>query len=86
VQSWVDAGTPAPIFEASGFHECFYLAKLIESSLGEVVVAAEVAMKWLQDVAKIISLENLPIYWVTPVGFPVLQNYRNIMTKLVYGS
>lgn len=83
VQSWSDAGLPAPQFDNGGFQECFYLGRLIQSSLGEVVVAAEVAMKWLQDVAKIISLENLPIYWVTPVGFPVLQNYRNILTKQV---
>ncbi len=83
VKKWRDDGEPSPIFEDHGFHECFYLARLIQSSLGEVVVAAETAMKWLQDVAKIIGEENLPIYWVTPVGFPVMQNYRNILTKSV---
>ena len=59
------------------------MAKLIRSSLSSVVVAAENAMKWLQEVAKIISKENLPIYWVSPVGFPIMQNYRHSLTKQV---
>lgn len=83
VQTWKDAGNPTPNFEDNGYRECFYMGKLIQSSLGEVVVAAEVAMSWLQEVARIISKENLPIYWVTPVGFPVMQNYRNILAKQV---
>lgn len=83
VKGWADEGKPTPDFESSGFHECFYLAQLIQKSLGEVVVAAEAAMSWLQQVADVISEENLPIYWITPVGFPVMQNYRNILTKQV---
>ena len=83
VQKWVDEGNHAPQFEESGFSECFYLAQLIQESLGEVVVAAKKAMDWLQDVSMVISAENLPIYWKTPVGFPVMQNYRNILTKAV---
>lgn len=83
VQSWIDSGMDYPNFGDDAYQARFYMAKLIQSSLGEVVVAAEVAMAWLQKVAKVISQENLPIYWTTPVGFPVLQNYRNILTKQV---
>lgn len=83
IQSWKDAGIPTPSFEDHGYTECFYLAQVIKDTLGEVVVAAQVVMDWLQEVSKIISNENLPIFWVTPVGFPVLQNYKNIVTKLV---
>lgn len=83
VQGWRDAGRPAPDFTDSGFNECMYMANLIKKSLGKVVVAAERAMDWLQSVAEVVSKENLPIYWQSPVGFPVMQNYRNILTKQV---
>ncbi len=83
VQNWKDEGKPVPNFQNKGWEECMWLAQLIKDSLGEVVVAAQKAMDWLQDVSDVISREQLPIYWVTPVGFPVMQNYRNILTKQV---
>lgn len=83
VQEWKDEGKPYPELQNGGFAECMYMAKLIDSSLGEVVVAAKKAMDWLQNVAEVIAQESLPIYWMTPVGFPVLQNYRDVIVKQV---
>lgn len=53
-----------------------FLAKVIQQSIGEVVVAARLTMDWLQDTAKVVASNNLPIHWVTPAGFPVLQAYK----------
>ena len=53
-----------------------HLASTIYASIGEVVVAAREIMDWLQKVAKLISSNNLPIHWVTPAGFHVLQAYK----------
>lgn len=53
-----------------------HLAATIYASIGEVVVAAREIMDWLQQVAKLISSNNLPIHWVTPAGFHVLQAYK----------
>ena len=53
-----------------------YMAKLIWDSLGTTVVAAVKAMDWLQKVAGVLTKENMPCHWVTPVGFPCWQEYR----------
>lgn len=61
----------ADVYEASG-----YLAKVIYESIGEVVIAARSAMNWLQETARTVAKEGLPIHWTTPVGFPVIQAYN----------
>ncbi|MET4733895.1 DNA-directed RNA polymerase [Thalassospira sp. MBR-102] len=54
------------------------LSTQIWDGIGETVIAARAAMEWLQGCAKIVAGEGLPITWTTPVGFPVLQEYRTI--------
>ena len=61
-----------------------YLSFLIWDSIGEVVVAARSAMTWLQKTALIAAKEGLPVNWTTPVGFPVLQAYRDVKSQSVY--
>lgn len=65
-----------------------YMAHLIWVSVGKTVVAAVEAMSWLQSAAKLLSSEvkdkkskeilkpAMPVYWVTPDGFPVWQEYK----------
>lgn len=53
-----------------------YMGGLIWDAVQEVVEAAAVAMRWLQEVATIVSKEGLPIYWRTPTGLLVQQNYK----------
>lgn len=55
----------------------YYLADNNLNAIGSVVVAAEAAMKWLQEVAKVVSANGLPVIWTTPVGLPVRQFYTN---------
>lgn len=38
--------------------------------------AADTAMAWLKDCARLIAKKNRPVEWTTPVGFPVVQPYR----------
>lgn len=47
--------------------------KLIWESIGEVVVAAREAMKFIQQVAGQVSKANMPLRWQTPTGFIVEQ-------------
>ena len=54
-----------------------FLSGIIWNSIGEVVVAARAAMTWLQQVARILSKEELPLVWTTPSGFMVRQAYPN---------
>jgi len=60
-----------------------YLADIIWSSIGEVVIAAREAMDWLQRVARVVAKEGLPIVWTTPAGFPVQQAYPDERAKRV---
>lgn len=59
------------------------LADVVWEAIGTVVVAARQAMNWLQEVASLVSKEDLPIYWVTPVGLPVRQEYRTFKQREV---
>lgn len=60
---------------------CRYIAGVIYDSIGEVVSSARLAMDWLQEVARTIAKDELPVRWITPVGFPVLQEYRHFKFK-----
>ena len=45
--------------------------------------SARKGMAYLQSIAKVVAKEQLPIHWVTPVGFPVYQSYPEMKSKRV---
>jgi DNA-directed RNA polymerase len=53
-----------------------YIAEKNHTAIGQVVVAARVAMQWLMDAAKVAASDGLPVRWVTPSGLLVQQAYR----------
>jgi len=55
---------------------CAWLTGIVQESIGEVVVAARLAMDWLQEVARGAARDGLPVHWTAPSGFPVVQEYR----------
>jgi DNA-directed RNA polymerase len=60
-----------------GAHEeASYLAGVLWDAIGQVVIAARVAMDWLKGAAKVAAKGEMPVSWTTPAGFPVLQEYR----------
>lgn len=61
----------------------YYLADNNLRAISTVVVAAEEAMKWLQDVAKVVSQNGLPVVWTTPVGLPVRQFYTTNLSEIL---
>jgi DNA-directed RNA polymerase len=58
-----------------------YIAKKNYEAIGNVVVAARLAMDWLREAAKVVASDGLPIRWVTPSGLLVLQDYREFLGK-----
>ena len=62
----------------------YYLADKNLKAISQVVVAAEEAMKWLQDVAKVVSSNGLPVVWHTPVGLPVRQFYTTQISEILH--
>jgi DNA-directed RNA polymerase len=55
-----------------------FLTPILWSAIGEVVVAARMAMNWLQK-----NTWEEYKKWVTPIGFPVYQYYKDAPTKQV---
>jgi DNA-directed RNA polymerase len=53
------------------------------SSINETVIAAKDGMDWLQDCARELAKENLPIIWTTVDGMPIMQNYNDMRKRRV---
>jgi len=67
-----------------GAHEeASYLAGVLWDSIGQVVIAARVAMDWLKASAKVAAKGDMPVSWTTPAGFPVLQEYRESIAERI---
>lgn len=65
------------------FEAAVYLAKHVWASINETVIAAKDGMDWLQECARELAAENLPIVWTTIDGFPVMQNYPDMAKRRV---
>jgi len=76
VKPWRQDNPATYPFGTKGFEAAQYMGHAIWDAVGEVVVAARAAMDWLQEVARTVSKEGLPINWTTPTGFLVQQNYK----------
>ncbi|UAA39404.1 hypothetical protein KIH87_03335 [Paraneptunicella aestuarii] len=60
-----------------------YLAKLIEQAVSATVLKASEAMEWMQKMAAAIAAGNKTIHWTTPLGFPVVQDYRKLRSRQI---
>jgi DNA-directed RNA polymerase len=52
-----------------------FLTAIVWEAIGETVVAAKDAMRWLKKAAREMSKAEMPIVWQTPTGFVVRQAY-----------
>lgn len=68
------------MFEKGNFSAACWLTPLLWDSIGEVVVAARLAMDWLQKCASAANKKQMPIVWKTVDGFVVLQAVRKVET------
>ena len=73
-----DAAMLAGITKENAFAAGLFLAPLIWDAIGQTVVAAREAMTFLQKLATVASSAELPVNWITPVGFLVSQAYLNL--------
>ncbi|AVQ80729.1 DNA-directed RNA polymerase [Variovorax sp. PMC12] len=70
-------------FSDDGYNAAGFMAKAIWNAVSVTLVAAVGAMKWLQEAASLAASENLPVRWTTPVGFPVMQEYKDTKANRV---
>jgi DNA-directed RNA polymerase, mitochondrial len=55
---------------------CSYLAKMTMDVMGQQFVGARHTMNWLTTCARLISKQGNPVAWISPIGVPVIQPYR----------
>jgi DNA-directed RNA polymerase len=60
-----------------------YLTPIVDESIGEIVIASREVMDWLKDTARVVASRQLPVHWTTPLGLPVLQQYKFELTKQI---
>jgi len=65
-----------------------YLTEHIWKAINSTVLAAQIAMGYLQSIARAAAKDNLPLMWVTPSGFPILHaywqvKYRRVKTQIL---
>lgn len=69
-------GEPPYLGGVDNYQAAMWLSHVLYSSVSLTVSAAAKAMDWLRDVAKIAAGEDLPLWWTTPMGLPILQEYK----------
>lgn len=78
-----EAGTPYLGEGVDEHRAAVYMANVVWDAIGDVVVAARSAMDWLQEVSKLAAEADLPVRWTTPMGLPVMQEYREILGERI---
>lgn len=76
----VSRGDPPYLAGSDNFTAASWLAPRLFKMIGKAVPAASAAMKWLKSAAQAIGKLDLPLWWTTPAGLPVLQRYPNTKT------
>lgn len=83
VEEKLKSGSSLDIPEDQLYPACNWLAGVVWSSIGEVVVSARLAMSFLQACAQVVSAAGHSITWTTPSGFPVVQAYPEMKLKRI---
>jgi DNA-directed RNA polymerase len=68
---------------ADNYHAATWLSHVLYAAIGRVVRAAQEAMDWLRAAAAVASEGDLPLWWTTPMGLPILQEYKEQSGDLV---
>ncbi len=70
-------------FHGNGSAAAALMAKHAYAAVKRTVLRAAQAMDWMQKAAYLIAQDNAPVRWTTPLGFPVLQEYRVTKEQVV---
>lgn len=65
------------------FKSTQWLTKVVWESINDVIIGAKEIMQFLKDVAKLVSSENLPVAWTSPLGLPIFMSVYKKESKRV---
>jgi DNA-directed RNA polymerase len=60
-----------------------WLSYVLYEAIRETVTSAASAMDWLREVATVAAKASLPLWWTTPMGLPILQEYKKQKGKRI---
>jgi DNA-directed RNA polymerase len=80
---WTQDTAPEFFQKSTGFRHAMYLSPVVWESIGEVVVAARLAMDWMQDCASILAKAGHALQYTSPLGFPVYQATHSYTTRCI---
>ena len=70
-------------FGDDGHNASWYLAQHTHAAIKEIANLPAKAMSFLQRLARVMAKENKPLRWMTPAGFPFVNQYSKPKTKPV---
>eukprot|EP00523_Entomoneis_sp_CCMP467_P022963 CAMPEP_0168827670 /NCGR_PEP_ID=MMETSP0727-20121128/117_1 /TAXON_ID=265536 /ORGANISM="Amphiprora sp., Strain CCMP467" /LENGTH=1128 /DNA_ID=CAMNT_0008880841 /DNA_START=18 /DNA_END=3404 /DNA_ORIENTATION=- len=76
VEKLENAGYDVDELHREIFVACGYLAKVVIQVIRFHFTGAEETMEWLKKCAKIITQHGYPVAWISPIGVPAIQPYR----------
>jgi DNA-directed RNA polymerase, mitochondrial len=76
----------SPELDRQLFHAAGYVAKLTLESLSEMFSSAQAIKAWLATSARLVATQGHVMSWITPLGLPVMQPYRQLNTYQVNAS
>jgi DNA-directed RNA polymerase, mitochondrial len=69
--------------DGDNYAASFAMSHVLWDSIRETVIAASAAMDWLRQAARVMTKAGKPIWWTTPAGLPVLQDYPNTRRDMI---
>jgi DNA-directed RNA polymerase len=72
----VELGQKPKCLKDDGFADCKWLSEIVWRHIENEIFLASELMKWFQDTAKLFGQANVAMKWTTPMGFPVVMDYR----------
>lgn len=72
-----------PFGDDGGYAAARYLSGLTYDAIVETVNRPAKVMRYLQQIARVMSHEALPTFWTTPLGFPVMLRCPNTETQQI---
>ena len=69
--------------EAAVYAASAYLAQTTMESLNDLFTGARATMNFLTECAALVSQQNQPVCWMTPLNLPCVQPYRKNKEKIV---
>lgn len=68
---------------ADNYHAAMWLSHVLYRAIRSTVTSAAEAMDWLRAAAQVAAKADLPLWWETPMGLPILQEYKKQTGKVI---